>query len=69
VAALAQNGDGLRADQAGAADNDDFDSFSPLSTEVPKMGSNVRMEVRKILCVVPAAIDQLFKRMQSSSSA
>src|SRR5207245_6263018 len=29
VAALAQNGDGLRADQAGAADNDDLHSEPP----------------------------------------
>ena len=30
VAALAQNGDGLRADQAGAADDDDLRVYSPL---------------------------------------
>jgi hypothetical protein len=32
VAALAQNGDGLRADQAGAADNDDLHALSPGSS-------------------------------------
>src|SRR5262245_34934880 len=32
VAALAQNGNGLRADQAGAADDDDLHGFPPLST-------------------------------------
>ena len=32
VATLAQNGDGLRADQAGAADDDDLNGFPPLST-------------------------------------
>jgi hypothetical protein len=31
VAALAQNGDGLRADQAGAADDDDLHGLPPLS--------------------------------------
>ena len=30
MAALAQNGDGLRADQAGAPDNDDFHDLPPL---------------------------------------
>jgi hypothetical protein len=30
VAALAQNGDGLRADQAGAADDDDLHSLPSL---------------------------------------
>jgi hypothetical protein len=30
VAALAQNGDGLRADQAGAADDDDLHGLSSL---------------------------------------
>src|SRR5438132_13385237 len=32
VAAVAQNGDGLRADQAGAADNDDLHSEPPSSS-------------------------------------
>src|SRR5262249_44291855 len=32
VAALAQNDDGLRADQAGAADYDDLHGYSPLPT-------------------------------------
>jgi hypothetical protein len=32
VAALTQNGDGLRADQAGAADDDDLHGYPPLST-------------------------------------
>src|SRR5439155_24736146 len=32
VAALAQNGDGLRANQAGPADDDDLHGLTPLST-------------------------------------
>jgi hypothetical protein len=31
VAGLAQNGDSLRADQAGAANDDDFHNLTPLS--------------------------------------
>src|SRR6516165_751760 len=38
VAALAQNGDGLRADQAGAADDDDLHGSPSLVTT--EMGSN-----------------------------
>jgi hypothetical protein len=33
VAALAQNGDGLRADEAGAADDDDFHGLPPLAND------------------------------------
>jgi hypothetical protein len=41
VAALAQNGDGLRADQAGAPDDDDLHGFTSLVDDRrPKMGSN-----------------------------
>src|SRR6185437_6696360 len=40
MATLAQNGDGLRADQAGAADDDDLHGFPPLS-----MAGDLRMEV------------------------
>src|SRR5437016_1768553 len=38
MAGLAQNGDGLRADQAGAPDDDDLHGFPRLSTT--QMGSN-----------------------------
>jgi hypothetical protein len=41
VAALAQNGNGLRADQAGAADDDDLHGFPPLSTNWKCSGSQV----------------------------
>jgi hypothetical protein len=47
VAALVQNGDGLRADQAGAADDDDFhglpslfDGWRPLSQIIQVAASN-----------------------------
>jgi hypothetical protein len=37
VAALAQNGDGLRADQAGAADDDDLHGLPSLATVYPPL--------------------------------
>jgi hypothetical protein len=46
VAALAQNGDGLRADQAGAADDDDFHGLPPLANDRNAL-EWVRMQVRK----------------------
>ena len=45
MAALAQNGDGLRADQAGAANDDDLHGYPRLSTSGdPCMGSNASEE-------------------------
>jgi hypothetical protein len=42
VAALAQDGCGLRADQAGTADDDDLDWFTPLVDDCrPPMSSNL----------------------------
>src|SRR5262249_53913278 len=67
VAALAQNGDGLRADQAGAADNDDLhglpslvDALGPLA---PLCSSKTRF---RALCAPP---DEAISRRRSSTSA
>src|SRR5262245_9026756 len=62
VAALAQNGDGLRADQAGAADNDDLHigliSFSPSGRSRPCRCDNA---------TGPVASAQDFRKASSSA--
>src|SRR5215510_13537871 len=62
VAALAQNGDGLRADQAGAADNDDLHigliSFSPSGRSRPRRCDNA---------TGPVASAQDFRKASSSA--
>src|SRR5215469_14362982 len=44
VAALAKDGDGLRADQAGAADDDDLHNLPLLPSGGPSMSSNASEE-------------------------
>jgi hypothetical protein len=48
VAALAQNGDGLRANQAGPADDDNLHGLPPLST-MQKQNAATRKIIR--VCV------------------
>src|SRR5262249_14960597 len=44
MAATAQNGDGLRADQAGAADDDDLHDLPPLSMTGDRMQVRITRE-------------------------
>src|SRR5260370_9818787 len=53
VATLAQNGDGLRADQAGAADDDDLHSLPPLSK--PQAQRLVQFVKRRQELMVPSS--------------
>jgi hypothetical protein len=46
VAALAQNGDGLRADQAGAADDDDLHGLASLVNDWRQRNEDSRKIIR-----------------------
>src|SRR5262249_9135958 len=47
MAATAQNGDGLRADQAGAADDDDLHDLPPLSMTGDRMQVSIMQKLKE----------------------
>src|SRR5215831_8598863 len=67
VAALAQNGDGLRADQAGAADDDDLHGLLSPCRRLETL-KWVRMQVRKISGPQRACIMQTREETNTEAS-